>query len=135
MRKIVCLIVLMFFVHFLIIGAFFSILDSFRPSGKSGNIMATALELIVTMISCLIVCIVVLIEKYEKINLKNIIFFLLYLHCLFHFYWEAFFEYKLFNDSKSFDNLSIIIILMYFVCELFFTFYVINKLYKSEEEE
>lgn len=66
-------------------------------------------------------------------SFKNVILFSLCLHCIFHFCWEAFFEYKLFNDSKSFDKLSIIIILIYFAFELVFTFYVIDKLYKSKE--
>lgn len=134
MKKILNIGLLMFFIQSFIFRGLFTILDSYTPSGKSGNLMVTTLGFIATIIWCLIIVVVILIEKYAETSFKNIILFLLYVHCLFLFYWEAFFEYHLFNDSKSFDTSSIVIILIYFVFELAFTFYVVNRLYKEEEE-
>lgn len=132
MKKIIYLVMLMF-IHFFSIGAFFALLDSYRPYGKSGNIMSTLLAFIITMTSCLILFIIILIEKYFNIRFKNIIISFLCLHCIFHFCWEAFFEYNLFKDSKSFSISSIVIILIYFIFELFLTFYMVNRLYKSKD--
>lgn len=52
MRKIITIGFLMFFVQFFILGGFFVRLDSYKPFNTSGNPMASALALIITMISC-----------------------------------------------------------------------------------
>jgi hypothetical protein len=89
--------------------------------------MLTALALFFTIASCCILLIILLIEKIKKLKLKNSILMILFLHCFFLFYWEAFVEYDLFNDSKSFDTLSISIIIFYFIFELFLSFYVVQR--------
>lgn len=134
MKKNITFCLLAFFVHFFMFRGMFTAFDSDTSSNTSGNSMATVLELIVTIASCLLVFFVIIIEKYQHVNFKNLIIFLLSLHCFFHFYWVAFFEYNLFNDSESFDTSSKVIILLYFVFELFLTYYVVNKLYNSEEQ-
>jgi len=131
MKKIINFGLLAFFIQFFIFRGLFTSLDSYMPQNKSGNPLLIVLEIIVTIIVCWIIFILVLIEKAVTTSFKYIYLILLYLHCLFHFCCDAFFEYNLFNDSKSFDTVAIVIILSYFIFELFFTFYVINRMYKS----
>ena len=130
MKKIIVLIALMFFVQFILFRGLFTACDSFTPSNTSGNIMLTALALIFTILSCCILFIILLIEKFKKINLKDLTLLILFLHCFLLFYWEAFVEYDLFNDSKSFTVQSIFTIIIYFIFELFLSFYLVNRLYK-----
>lgn len=134
MKKIFIIQLLMFFIHFLIFRGMFTAFDSDTSSNTSGNSMATVLELLITIGSCFLVFLIIIIEKYHQANFKNLIIFLLFLHCFFHFYWVAFFEYKLFNDLNSFDVTTIIIILGYFIFELFLTFHVVNIFYTLERE-
>jgi len=135
MKKLLIFGFLIFFIHFFLFRGLFTSLDSYILENTSGNPILIALEVIVTIIICLIIFIIVFIEKVVETNLKYIYIFILYLHCIFHFCCDAFYEYNLFNDSKSFSISSIIIILIYFIFELFLTFYIVNKLYQSKDHE
>jgi len=125
----------MFFIYFLIFRGMFTAFDSDTSSNTSGNSMATVLELMITIASCFLIFLIIMIEKYHQTNFKNLIIFLLSLHCFFHFYWVAFFEYNLLNDSESFSITAIIILLVYFFSELFLTLHVVNNLYRMEEDK
>ncbi|MFZ0599429.1 MAG: hypothetical protein WAM46_20745 [Flavobacterium sp.] len=131
MKKLLFLEPLLFCIHFFIFRALFTSLDSYTPLDRSGSLIATIIALFVALFFCLIMLIVVIIEKYRRASLKNTVLVVLYFNCLFHFFWEAFFEYDLFNDQQSFSTSAIITILIYFVFELFLTFYLVNRLYKK----
>lgn len=135
MKKTIILIALMFFIQFILFRGLFTSFDLFKPSNTSGNIMLTTLALFFTIASCCILLMILLMEKIKKLELKNLILIILFLHCFLLFYWEAFVEYDLFNDSKSFDTLSISIIIFYFIFELFLSFYVVQRFYKSKEKK
>lgn len=135
MKKIFIIQLLMFFIHFLIFRGMFTAFDSDTSSNTSGNSMATVLELMITIASCFLILLIIMIEKYHQTNFKNLIIFLLSLHCFFHFYWVAFFEYNLLNDSESFSISAIVIVVVYFFSELFLTLYVVNNLYTMEEDK
>ena len=107
MKKIITFCLLAFFIHFFIFRGLFTSLDSDMPQNTSGNLLLIVIEFIVTMILCCIIFIMVLIEKAVSTSFKYIYLFLLYLHCIFHFCCDAFFEYNLFTDSESFDTSSV----------------------------
>lgn len=134
MKKNIIILILIFFVQYFLLEAFFVRLDAYTPWNKTGNPMASALSFIFTIFSCVIMFVVLALEKLNKTQFKKIVLFILFVHCVLHFFWEAFFEYNLFTDSESFDISSVIIILTYFLFELILTFYVINRLYKSEDK-
>lgn len=132
MKKIVIFSFLIFFIQFFIFRGLFTSLDSYTPENTSGNPILIALEIIFSIIVCFIIFIIVLIEKTVRTSLKYIYIFVLCLHCIFHFCCDAFYEYDLFNDSKSFNTSAIVIILIYFAFELFLTIYIVDRLYKSK---
>lgn len=130
MKKTVVFIFFIFFVQFIIFRGLFTSLDSCTPLNTSGNPFAVVIELITSFITCWTIFVIALIEKSVNTSLKYVFLFLLYLHCIIQFYCIAFYEYNLFHDSQSFDRISKIIILSYFVFELFMTFYLVKRLYK-----
>ncbi|GAA3784283.1 hypothetical protein GCM10022423_46940 [Flavobacterium ginsengiterrae] len=77
--------------------------------------------------------IVAVIEYRMKFNYKNIMLFLVFGNCFLGFYLCSFSEYKLFSSPERFNNLSIIIVLIYFAFELALTFYILNKLYDDHD--
>ncbi|OXA94902.1 hypothetical protein SAMN06265346_102238 [Flavobacterium hercynium] len=125
---------LILFINFFFFRGLFSSLDSYTPNNTSGNPFAVFLAIAVTILFLVIVCMLLLIEKVMEVNLKNTLLCILLFHCLFHFVLDSFFEYDLFHDTKSFSLSAIIIILIYFIVELFLTFYLVSKMYKSSEE-
>lgn len=133
MKKIAVLLTIMFFVHFVILGVFFVRLDSYKPFNTSGNPMATAIAFIFTLLCCLIIFIILVLEKHMVKRFKKAVLLILLIHCFLHFCWEAFFEFDLFGDSKSFDDSAIVTILFYFIFESFSTYYVIYRLYRTKE--
>lgn len=137
MRKILYLTFLFFFINAFILNFFFSQLDArvLHYNGDTDHSMHFIVALFFTFIIYILSIIVVFIEYRMEFAYKNVIAFLAYTNVLLQFYLTAFCEYRLFSSPERFDKLSITIILTYFVSELVFTLYVINKLYKSKEEE
>ena len=135
MKKILYLGFLFFFINAFILNLFFSKLDArvLYYNGDTDNSVHFIVALFFTFIIYILSIIVVFIEYRMEFDYKNVIIFLAYTNVILQFYLTAFSEYRLFSSPERFDELSIIIILTYFVCELIFTFYVIDKLYKSEE--
>lgn len=137
MGKIFKLILLMIFVHFFLLEAFFANLEIDNPneSTHSGSAILLVIDIFVIIISTIFLFIIELYEKYTKKKAKIATYLILLCNCVYLFYWQSIQERQIFTRSERFDNSSIVIILTYFVCELIFTFYVIDKLYKSKEEK
>jgi hypothetical protein len=133
MKKILYLAFLMFFAHAIILNLLFGKLDSYSPkyNGDTDHSIHFIIALFYTFIIYTLAIIVGFIEYKMEFEYKELTLFLVYLNCLLQFYFSAFSEYSLLSSPERFDNLSIVIIVIYFVFELFFSFYVVNRLYKS----
>lgn len=132
MKKILKLILLMIFVHFFLLEAFFANLETYSAS-QSGRSVLLVIDVFVITLAVIGVIIIAIYEKYTGRIAKIATYLVLYSNCIYLFYWQSNYERQLFTRPERFDTFSIVIILVYFVCELIFTFYVIDKLYKSEE--
>lgn len=141
MGKIFKLILLMIFVHFFLLEAFFANLEIDAPneSTHSGSAILLVIDVFVIILSTIFLLIIEIYEKYTKKKAKKkakiATYLILLSNCIYLFYWQSIQERQIFTRSERFDNSSIVIISIYFVFELFFTFYFINKWYKSGEEK
>lgn len=127
----------MFFAQAFILNAFFSRLDARIPNynGESDHGMHFIVAIFFTFIMYILSIILIFIEYRMEFYYKNVMLFIVYTNCLLQFYFTAFSEYRLFSSPERFDISSRIIILIYFVFELYLTFYVVNRLYKLKEGE
>ncbi|MFZ0599428.1 MAG: hypothetical protein WAM46_20740, partial [Flavobacterium sp.] len=91
------------------------------------------IDIFIIIISTIFLFIIEVFEKYTKKKVKTATYLILLANCVCLFYWQSIHERQIFTKSERFETSSIAIILSYFVCELIFTFYVINKLYKSKD--
>ena len=121
----------MIFVHFFLLEAFFANLETYSPS-QSGRSVLLVIDVFVITLAVIGVIIIAIYENYTGRMAKIATYLVLYSNCIYLFYWQSNYERQLFTRPDRFDTSSIVIILVYFVCELIFTFHIINKLYKSE---
>lgn len=134
MKKIIVIALLMFFIQFLILVGFFVRLNRYIPNHyeASDHAVYSMIALFFTFIIFILSVILVLIEYWMTSNYKEIMLFLAYSNCFLQFYVNSFFQFQLFTRPEKYNVSAIIIILMYFILELFLTFYVVNRLYKSQ---
>lgn len=125
----------MFFVHCFILNLFLGRLDKYIPSynGDSNHGVYVMIAIFFTCIFFSLSIIIILIEKRMLLHYKRIMFFVAYSNCLIDFYVSSLTEYRLFSSPERFDTSSIVAILIYFILELFLTYFVVNSLYKSEK--
>jgi len=126
----------MFFVHsislFLILSKMNALIseDDRTPGRGIYFIIAMAFTTIIYSI----VLGIIWIEKQMDIKYKSIVLFLAYGNCLLEFYFNSTLQFQLFERPDRFDHLAIFFILLYFIFELFLTYYIVNnKMYKSDE--
>lgn len=126
----------MFFIHFFFLLIFLTRLNAYIPKHYESNghpiylVIAFFLTILLYSLSIILICL----EYYMKFKHKGIMMFLVFGNCILEFYINSFYQFQLYSRPERYDTLAISIILTYFACELIFTFYVIDKLYKSEED-
>ncbi|GAA3784296.1 hypothetical protein GCM10022423_46960 [Flavobacterium ginsengiterrae] len=137
MKKILSIGCLMFFVHFFILLVFFTRLNVYVPKHYESNDhgIYSIITLFFSFIIYIVSIILVLVEYKMKIGYKWIMLFLMYSNCLLEFYINTFYQFQLFTRPERYNISAIIIILIYFAFELVLTYYVIIKLYKTNEIE
>jgi len=86
----------------------------------------------ITIILYIVSITLVILEYQMKTDYKKIILFLAFGNCLLEFYINLIYQYRFFTKPEWFDTSLVIIIFSYFVFELIFTFYIINRLHKSK---
>lgn len=134
MKKIMFIGFLMFVIQSFILVGFFA-RNTNIPEYYQGlnrglySIIAFSITIILYIVSIILV----ILEYQMKTDYKKVILFLAFGNCLFEFYINLVYQYRFFTKPEWFDTSSVIIIFSYFVFELIFTFYIINKLYKSED--
>ncbi len=135
MKKILYIAFLLFFVHLFFLEFFFSKLDSYTPkyNGDGDHGMHFLITCFFTFVIFIMIVFLAIIEHKMEFDYKNIMFFLVYANCLLVFYLTAFSEYPFFTNHNRFNIFSKIIILIYFVVELFFSYYIVNRLYRSDD--
>lgn len=79
MIKIIIILILMLFVQYFLLEAFFVRFDAYTSWNKTGNPMASALPFIFTISSCVIMFVVLALEKFNKKQFKKIVY-LFYLY-------------------------------------------------------
>ncbi|MEL1255779.1 hypothetical protein AAEO57_18445 [Flavobacterium sp. DGU38] len=134
MKKIVYIGLLIFLVHFFVLLGFLARLDNYVPKHYegTGHAIFTAIAMFITFVIYTLTIILVIIENRMKFDYKGIMMFLVLGNCLQQFYINSFYQFRLFTRPESYDTIGKVIILTYFLFELILTFYVINRLYKSE---
>jgi predicted permease len=137
MKKIFNLVLLMVFIHFFLLEAFFANLEmdvhSSYQSAQSGWAILLVIDVFVIALAITGLIIIAIYEKYTGKMAKIATYLVLFSNCIYLFYWQSTYERQMFTRPERFETSSIVIILIYFVFELFLTFYVINRLYKSED--
>lgn len=134
MKKVVHIGLLIFPVHFFILLGFFARLDSYVPKHYEGTVhpIFTAIAMFITFVIYILTIILVIIENRMKFDYRGIMMFLVLGNCFQQFYINSFYQFRLFTRPESYDIIGKVIILLYFVLELFLSFYVVNRLYKKE---
>lgn len=137
MKKVIKLIILMIFTHFFLLEALFANLEINDPhnSTQSGWAILLVIDVFIVILSTISLVIIGIYENYTHISAKIATYLIVFSNCICLFYWQSIHERQIFTRPERFDTFSKIIILIYFVFELVFTFYVIDKLYKSKEEK
>jgi len=135
MRKIISITFLMFFIHSFILEIVVGRLDAYIPkyNGDTDHGMHFIVALFFTAIIYMLSVILIIIEYRMEFNYKGIMLFLVFGNSLLEFFMCSFYEYKLFSSPERFDTTSIIIVLIYFTFELILTYYMINRLYQTEQ--
>lgn len=127
---------LLFFIHLFFLELFFLELDEYIPkyNGDTDHGMHFLVALFYTFLIFILSIFLLFIEYKIERDYKKSMIFLLYINSFLNFYLAAFSQFPLFSNSKRFDTYSQVIILLYFIFELFLTYYIVNnKIYKSEE--
>jgi hypothetical protein len=136
MKKTFNLVLLMIFIHFFLLESFFANLKmdvhSSYQSAQSGRAILLVIDFFVITLAIIGLIIIAVYEKYTGKVAKIATCLIVFSNCICLFYWQSNYEWQLFTRPEWFDTSAIVIILIYFVFELFLTFYVVNRLYKSE---
>jgi len=137
MRKLITVSFLMFFVHAIVLELIVGGLDEYitKYNGDTDHGIHFMIAFFFTFIFFILSIVLVITEYRMEFDYKNIMLFLVFGNCLLEFYMCCFSQYKLFESPERFDILSILTILIYFIFELFLTFYLVDKMYKFKEIE
>lgn len=135
MKKAAILGGLVFFVHGLLFQCFFWGQDKYISdnNGDSDHGIDMFIAIFYTILFFSGIIITIVLEKNKKCKYKYLIFFLVFGNCLLQFYWQSFHQYDLFSSPERFSNFSIILILGYFLFELGFTYYIVDRLYNKSQ--
>lgn len=126
------IVFLMFFAHFFLLESFFASLELYVEN-QSGRAILLVIDFFIIICA---IAFLIMIEIYEKSTSKKAkiaTYFVVFSNCISLFYWQSNYERQIFTRTERFDTSSIAIILIYFIFELLLTYYLISRLYKSEE--
>ncbi len=134
MRKIIFLAFLIFFVHSISLFLLLANMNecTSEKSTTPDNGIYSFIAFFCSFIIYLLIIILVILEKLMKSHYKLTMFLLVYINCVIEFYLNSITQYHLFTNSERFNNTAITIIIVYFTFELFLTYYVITRFYKTE---
>lgn len=134
--RVVYVIFLLFFIHLFTLNFFFSKLCLSVPknNGMTGEALLFMIAYFFAFVLFILTLILMFIEYKMDFDYKNIMLFLVYSNCFLMFY-LANLKRSIFSTSEEYFYLSSkVMILLYFIFELFLTYYIVNnKIYKSQE--
>ncbi|MWB96731.1 hypothetical protein GON26_20400 [Flavobacterium sp. GA093] len=135
MKKIIYIGFLMFIIHSFILMGFFT-RNTNIPEYYQGldRGLYSAIAFSISIIIYIVSIILIILEYQMKTSYKKVMLFLVFGNCLLEFYINLVYQYRFFTKPEWFNTSSKIIILLYFIFELILTFYVVNRLYKSDDD-
>ncbi len=121
----------MFFLHFFILESLFASVE-LNKNIQSGRAILIAIDIFIIFLAIIALIIITIYERYTGRRAKTATYLVVLSNCICLFYWQSNYERQMFTRPDRFDISSIIIILLYFALELFLTFYIVNRLYRSK---